>query len=779
MTTGRIKAYDGFDGVDLSNGGVTTAVGHSPRLFNVYKDYNESKGRVIETIPGFRKRFCVENGTPTDFFFYKKVVGGVEKPLPIVHVGDKLYLWSNFPESIGVIQKEEFTATADGKVIFSQEISEVKEVLCDKIAVDFSYDKLQKTISLPSSCNGKAVEVRSIRRSITDGDILLSGVSEKPLTYFVYGGRLYILGGGKYYVFDGESASEVTPYIPTTYIGITQSSIGEKLDEKNVLTKLFYNTFATDGTAKEFYLSENNLEEVVSVEVYGETVTSGFTVDLGMGKITFSTPPQSGIDAGFEDGYAGIRVLAKSGTESKITMLLNAKHAKVFEGSVILAGFEDFGGIYYSAVDAPEYFPELNFSYIGGGIGRINGLSVCGNELFAYYSSSDGGGIYRITSLETGVNSSPIVYSSELVSSSEKLIYCGTDFLDLPTFLTSNGLYALASPNLKLERVVEKRSGLIDYDICGKDLKNAKLFAFDGYICLCLGGNIYMGDSRNLYRNERGESEFEWFIIKDVATYKNAYTRYAFSERIDGVDGKYFLLEEVGKTANGEKEDGTPQNAVSKKSINGKPHDVVTIKSKTPVFSGSGVTFVETANEYVVKECEDYIGGVKEGISDIKSFDGNVYFTTASGLYSFNFDKKREGKSDIYDFDGRTVPCEIATPLDDLGFSDMKKKSLPKSLVIKLKCDGKTQIKVKSRTESGKERTIGKINATRFNFDDVDFSSLSFNTLGHRSFVLRDDTASFLEKQIIISTDGYQSAIKLYGLSYRYKVVNKLKNKKE
>ncbi len=775
MAQERLKTYDDFLGVDLSSSGGRTLDGHSAETVNVYKDYGETKGRIIETVPGFRKRFCAEQSGATDFFFFSLIENGVEKTLPIVHVKDKLYLWSNYPEDVGIEKHAEILFNENGT---AEIFGSVDKVLSLKIAdeeVNYSFDKKTKTITVSKENFGKAALISYIEKEADANDVLISGISENKLTFFVYGGYLYILDGERYFVFDGKKVEEVEPYIPTTYIGITAESIGEKLDEKNVLTDLFYNTFASDGENKEFYLSENEIEEIKSVEVYGENRTD-YTVDLIDGKITFSTPIASGKDVGFEEGYSGIKVLAKGKENPLKKSLMSSKCAKVFEGTVVLSGAEDFGGIYYSAIDAPNYFPELNYAYIGGGVGKVTGLSVCANELFAYFSASEDGGIYKITSVETGIDNSPVVFSSEIVSSSEKIIFNGTDFLDLPTFLTSSGVFALASPNLKLERVVEKRSGLIDAKLLKLDLKNVKLFSFDGYFCIYTDGNVFMGDSRRFYRNEKGEYEFEWFVLSDIGSYKGAYKRFVFADKIDEIEDRYFLLSEKGKTANPPDNDGASKNLVSKKNLCGKSVFTAIVKSAEPVFSSDGITYVERVDEYVVEECEDMIGGTFEEAFDIKSFDGNVFFTTESGLFSFNFDKK--GEKNIYNFDGRTIKSCVATKLDDLGFPDMKKTTIPKSLVVRLKSADNSKIKVQSRTESGKYKTVGEIYVKTADFSDIDFSSFSFDTENQSVYVLNDRTKSFLEKQITLSCDEYNGNIMLCGLSYRYKTVGRIKNKR-
>lgn len=108
----------------------------------------------------------------------------------------------------------------------------------------------------------------------------------------------------------------------------------------------------------------------------------------------------------------------------------------------------------------------------------------------------------------------------------------------------------------------------------------------------------------------------------------------------------------------------------------------------------------------------------------------------------------------------------------------MKKSTLKNSLVIKLKTTDKTLVKVKVRSESKNFRFVGEINASRFDFSKLDFATVSFNTAQQKVFVLSDGEKGFLEKQLAICSDEYKSHVKLDYISYRYKVVGKIRNKR-
>ena len=97
---GQIRYYDNFRGIDYTEKSYGKER-RSPDMLNMYKDYAYSKGKALETIPGFRKR-VVADGEIVDFHLFKAVENGEEKNYPILHVGENLYLWKNYPFDLGV-----------------------------------------------------------------------------------------------------------------------------------------------------------------------------------------------------------------------------------------------------------------------------------------------------------------------------------------------------------------------------------------------------------------------------------------------------------------------------------------------------------------------------------------------------------------------------------------------------------------------------------------------------------------------------------------------------
>lgn len=100
MATVSIKRqYTDFAGVDFKNNESMVNLNRSPDALNVYKDYLSS-GICIQTRPGFRKIGKIGNKI-NGIFIYKNTKA-------IVHSGNKLFLWSNFPDTpeISVLKED-------------------------------------------------------------------------------------------------------------------------------------------------------------------------------------------------------------------------------------------------------------------------------------------------------------------------------------------------------------------------------------------------------------------------------------------------------------------------------------------------------------------------------------------------------------------------------------------------------------------------------------------------------------------------------------------------
>lgn len=233
MATAIRKTYSDFAGVDFSTDSSLVQVNRSPDALNIWKNYEDVEGTCIETRPGIKKIGTV--GT--------KILGiyVVNDSKAIVHSGNSLYEWSNFPdEPTEDTLKELFTSM--------------------NINNRTSFNK--------------------------------------------FGDYLYINDGTNYLRYDGDSVSTVSEsaFIPTTTIGRSPTGGGEMYQDVNVLSDKRINQFLADGKATNFVLDAIGIESVDKVVVNDVEVTD-YTVNKTTGTVIFTTAPEEPSLSGKDNVY--------------------------------------------------------------------------------------------------------------------------------------------------------------------------------------------------------------------------------------------------------------------------------------------------------------------------------------------------------------------------------------------------------------------------------------------------------------------------------------------
>ena len=90
MATGIKRIYTDFKGVDFLEEPSLVDITRSPDALNVWKNYKDTQGACIETRPGYRKLAQIGTSAIYGIFIFSTSIA-------IVHSGNKLYEWNNFP----------------------------------------------------------------------------------------------------------------------------------------------------------------------------------------------------------------------------------------------------------------------------------------------------------------------------------------------------------------------------------------------------------------------------------------------------------------------------------------------------------------------------------------------------------------------------------------------------------------------------------------------------------------------------------------------------------
>lgn len=572
-TTAYNRYYGDFRGVDFSSDHTQV---HQQRLaysVNMFKDYQSGQGQALETIAGFRRRMELPD-SPAVYGIHRfqhRSEGEILTKV-IIHAGDKLYLWRNYPNSINVVMKETITLPAESsvingtrtfKLVLDDNVAGVKDITKpdgESILLNMDYfnpSTHELSVSRSDLVAGDNLYLSFVEGVITKEDALFVGMNARRSASFIFNNRLYLIDGKNYLVYDGKTVKSVydSAYIPTTYINIIPSGenadIGTEYEQRNILQPKFKHTFIADGTTTEFYMNENALEEVSEVKVYGEVVDN-YEVDLQNGKITFSEAPvrPEDVEGGaFPEFYAGIEITAKktftsvSGVTDECaaigTLVTDCTIATVFDNRIFMSGNPNYPNhVFYCGrnitgyVD-PTFFGVLNYMQDGVGISPITGMIPVADTLMVLKKDAQqDGSTYFHSPVETGENLQPKIYPSTQGLSGIGCLGACVNFLDDPVFVSRLGVEAVGQLSVRYERAVEHRSSLIDAKLVNLDLSDAVLEEWNGYLILLVDGKMFMADSRQKYTHEIGVPQYEWYYIEGVGVYKDQYPEYRYATQI-------------------------------------------------------------------------------------------------------------------------------------------------------------------------------------------------------------------------------------------------------
>lgn len=190
------------------------------------------------------------------------------------------------------------------------------------------------------------------------------GATNKP-SMFGFAGKLYILTGNAYMVYDGSTLSTVSGYVPLVAVTVPPSGGGELLEQVNKLTAKRRVWLSPDGKATTFKLPETGLASIDSATLTATgAAVSISSRSVANGTVTFSSAPAAGVNT-IEVTYT-----ASANFRSEI----NAMHySETYNGSqdtrVFLYGDGSNKALYsdvtYHGEASAEYFPDLNVVHVG------------------------------------------------------------------------------------------------------------------------------------------------------------------------------------------------------------------------------------------------------------------------------------------------------------------------------------------------------------------------------------------------------------------------------
>lgn len=363
--------------------------------------------------------------------------------------------------------------------------------------------------------------------------LLMASVSNSRSTGFFYGGKLYILTGGEYLVYDGtvQRVSDIA-YIPTVAMNRKPNGGGgTMIDGFNLICRKWTEEFVGDGSSKDYQLSFGNLDStLVAVKMLNAdgsytTKTEGtdFSVNRILGRISFNTAPPS---TPVED-RSNVVITASRLRQDYLDRINKAKTCTVFEDTVVfmagsVKGVDFCSGINGNGQYDPTYFSDLGYDNIGTNETDIMGYLKLGEQLCIIKAeNAQDATIYLRTKKILDNGTVRYVKSQGAVGVGAISRYAMGNLRDDVLFLSRQGVFAVASNRITFERSLQNRSYYIDSMLTKEpNLNEAVAVEWDGYFIVSVNGRCYVldGKQNKSYKTQAGgDFVYECYLWDNIA----------------------------------------------------------------------------------------------------------------------------------------------------------------------------------------------------------------------------------------------------------------------
>ena len=320
---------------------------------------------------------------------------------------------------------------------------------------------------------------------------------------FAHGGKMYLMDGNKYRVVaeaDGvytvANVEDGEVFVPTTTIAADPSGGGTPFEAVNMLTGKRINSFFSNGTSRDYFLDTQNIDAVTKVVVNGEE-KDDYTVDLAAGKVSLSAAPadSEGVDNVVIHFTANVEGYADRVNKCTIFAFFGFNN----DNRIFVSGNPEYPNWdWQSGLDDPTYFPDTGYTKVGSDTSAIMGYLKQYNSLTIVKADNeqDAEVFLRTAQMEDdGTVIFPIQQGIKGVGAISK--YAFATLRDDPLFLAREGVFAIASTSVQLERTVQDRSYFVNPVLTTEaGLSEAVAAVWNGYYILCVNGRAYVADSR-------------------------------------------------------------------------------------------------------------------------------------------------------------------------------------------------------------------------------------------------------------------------------------------
>lgn len=332
--------------------------------------------------------------------------------------------------------------------------------------------------------------------------------------------KLFLLTGRELLSFDGDKIKTVSEeaYVPTVVISRSPNGGGTVYEAANLINPKRTDSFLGDNTSKTYQLTATGIDDdeiiVKAANDKGDydTLKEGtdFTVDRSAGKVTFSVvhpPVVTGEDnvlityskkiAGYLDRIHNCTICTTYGVGGSNRAFLSGNP-------------EYLANDWWSDINRPDYFPDLNYAVVGTANTAITGYLKIGEYLaIVKEDNQQDTTIFLRSGMLNEKGDAIFTVKPGVVGIGALSKQCFCNLGDEPLFLSRRGVYAVTSTLLSYERVVKNRSYFVDKKLAKEPgLDQAVACEWNGYYLLAVNGNCYLLDSRHRSGERNGNTDF-------------------------------------------------------------------------------------------------------------------------------------------------------------------------------------------------------------------------------------------------------------------------------
>lgn len=298
------------------------------------------------------------------------------------------------------------------------------------------------------------------------------------------------------------------------------------------------NTFVANGTATDYYLDATNIDSVISVKVNGvaQTVTTDYTVNTTLGRVSFTTAPASPLLLGQDN----VEIEFSKTVSGYANRIKNCTIAKVFDNRIFFSGNSNYtNAVFHCKLNDPSYISDLDYYECGEPENPIKSMVIGNNVLWVLKRDSQSKNtiFYLQPNLDVDYGR---VYPTSQGNVSVGCVSTGVNYKDTIVFFSRNGMEGITG-NINYEQSVSHKSSLIDSKLI--NMSNYDFLStaeFNGYLVVAIDNNLFLADYRQTFQGTTG-TEYEWYLWElpiNVAYIKE----YQDNLYLADTDGKIYVL---------------------------------------------------------------------------------------------------------------------------------------------------------------------------------------------------------------------------------------------